>query len=61
MELVFNNSLGAEIGRFPVERDDLGYPLMLATLAENVELREAFDNLQPGDSIRFDGERGRNA
>jgi hypothetical protein len=53
IELVLFNSLECELGRFEVETDDLGYPLTLATVANNVDLRSALETLAPGDSLRM--------
>jgi hypothetical protein len=52
MEFVLFNSLDCEIGRYQIECDELGYPLVLASLADNVELRTALGDLQPGDTIK---------
>jgi hypothetical protein len=51
IELVHTNSLGCEIGRYEVKRDSCGYPLTLATVANNVDLRSALDTLEPGDTL----------
>jgi hypothetical protein len=51
IELVLKNSLDCEIGRFAVEQDEMGYPLTLSTVANNVDLRSALVCLEPGDTL----------
>lgn len=52
-ELVHTNRLECEIGRYPVVQDDAGAPLMLATVAQDVDVRQALDVLEPGDRLEL--------
>lgn len=52
-ELVHFNRHECEIGRYPIVADELGAPLMLATLAQSIELRSALDLMEPGDRLEF--------
>lgn len=51
IELVLTNSLDCELGRYPVPTDDMGFPLMLAMVADDRELRFALSEMQPGDTL----------
>ena len=54
IEFVIRNRLGCEIGRFEVERDDMGAPLTMQAFDGNVDFRFALETLEPGDTLSME-------